>query len=176
MNFLVLTVTIYLTMSLIVNTDNTNTIFQTLLGISVPTQFVVNESGQSLISNLTWQDIFNHIKSEHWHRCDKATCPHSESLYDHLLTCGNICYTKAVSLGYSMKECIKAFLTGLLHDIGKPGTRRVLGKHTAFKGHGLVGGALLENFYTSELCDAFKFTKEDWADISTCADVQCNYK
>jgi hypothetical protein len=92
------------------------------------------------------------------------------------LTCGNICYTKASSLGYSKKECIKAFLTGLLHDIGKPGTRRVLGKYTAFKGHGLVGGALLENFYSPELCDAFELTKDDWADISTCADVHmCSY-
>lgn len=157
-------------------TDKTNNIFQTLLGISLPSQFVVNESGQTLISNQTWNDIFNHIKSEHWHRCNKATCPHSESLYDHLLTCGNICYTKALSLGYSNKDRTKAFLSGLLHDIGKPGTRRLYGKHTGFKGHGLVGGALLENFYTPELCEAFNLTKEDWADISTCADVHmCSY-
>jgi len=163
-------------MSITVTTDNSNTILQTLLGISVPCQFVVNDSGQSLISNLTWSDIFNHIKSEHWHRCDKFTCPHSESLYDHLLTCGNICYNKAISLGYPMKECIKAYLTGLLHDIGKPGARFFQGKHTSFKGHGLIGGALLENFYSPELCDAFNLTKNDWADISTCADVHmCSY-
>lgn len=168
----------YLMLNLIMmNTINTiNPIFNKLVGISVPNQFVVQESEQTVISNLTWQNIFDHIKSEHWHQCGKFTCPHSESLYDHLLTCGNICYTKAQSLGYSEKECVKAYLTGLLHDIGKPGSRRILGKYTAFKGHGLIGGALIENFYTSELCDAFDLNKEDWADISTCADVHmCSY-
>jgi hypothetical protein len=162
-------------MSLITN-DYINPILKKLLVISIPNQFVVSESKQTIISNLIWQDIFDHIKSEHWHTCGKFTSPHSESLYDHLLSCANICYTKAQSLGYSDKECIKAYLTGLLHDIGKPGSRCMHGKHTSFKGHGLIGGGLIENFYSPELTDTFDLTSTDWADISTCADVHmCSY-
>ena len=156
--------------------DYTTSLYELLITISLPPQFVVEGGQQKMVPSLTFGDIFNHIKSEHWHQCGKHTCPHAESLYDHLHKCGNICYHKARLEGYSEKECVKAYLTGLLHDIGKPGTRRLLGKHTAFKGHGLVGGAMLENFYTPELVEAFGLTADDWADISTCADVHmCSY-
>lgn len=152
-----------------------NIIFNRLLKIALPPQFVV-ENDQKMIQNLTFNNIFEYIKSEHWHQTKKHTCPHSESLYDHLLSCADICYEIATKEGYTKKECVKAYLTGLLHDIGKPGTRRLLGKHTAFKGHGLVGGAMLENFYSKELLDEFSLSEEDWADISTCADVHmCSY-
>ena len=156
--------------------DITSKLFQTLIAISLPPQIVIEDGAQKKIDGLTWNDVFSHIKSQHWHKTGKYICPHAESLYDHLQTCGNLCYTKAQKEDYSSQECIKAYLTGLLHDIGKPGTMRLAGKFTAFKGHGLVGGAMLENFYTSELGDAFGLTNEDWADISTCADVHmCSY-
>lgn len=153
-----------------------NTIYERLVKISIPPQFVVSENDQKMISNLTFSDIFDYIKSEHWHQTKKHTCPHSESLFDHLTTCATLCYEKAIKECYTEKECVKAYLTGLLHDIGKPGTRRLLGKHTAFKGHGLVGGAMLENFYSKEVLDEFSLSVDDWAEISTCADVHmCSY-
>ncbi|NBP02545.1 MAG: HD domain-containing protein [Proteobacteria bacterium] len=159
-----------------ISVDFTTDIYNRLLTKGLPPQFVVEGGEQKLVTGLTFADIFKHIESEHWHRCGKHTCPHAESLYEHLHKCGNICYMKARSEGYSDKECIKAYLTGLLHDIGKPGTRRLLSKHTAFKGHGLVGGAKLEDFYTPELVEEFDLTSDDWADISTCADVHmCSY-
>lgn len=151
--------------------DNSN-LFEILLAVNIPQQLIIEKSGQTIVSNLTWNDIFNHIKSEHWHRSGKHTCPHLESLYDHLQKCASICYEKAVRLGYTKQECIKAYFTGLLHDIGKPGSRKLVGdKHTAFKGHGLIGGAMLEDLYSDELFTLFGLTREDWADISTCADV-----
>ena len=162
-------------MSMSINNEITNTIWEKLLTIKIPDQFIC-DTNQKLVTGLTWKDIFTYIESEHWHQCGNFTCPHSESLYEHLLRCANICYNEAIIWGHSKRICVKAYLTGLLHDIGKPGTRRILGKHTAFKGHGLVGGAILENFYTEELGDAFDLAKEDWADISTCADVHmCSY-
>jgi hypothetical protein len=170
-------------MSSVISIDMfTMALFEKLTTISVPSQFVIEGQSQTVVNGLTWGDIFTHIKSEHWHqvfdKCGRCTqsCPHKESLYDHLITCGRICYEKAQSLGYSEKECIKAYLTGLLHDVGKPGTRRLLSKHTAFKGHGLVGGAMIERLWSPELCTAFGLTKEDWGDISVCADVHmCSY-
>ena len=153
-----------------------DSIYERLMKIKIPDQFIIENNEQSLISNLTWLSIFNHIKSEHWHQTSKQTCPHSESLFDHLQTCGRLAYEKAQKENYSEKECVKAYLTGLLHDIGKVGCRKLLSKHTSFKGHGLVGGALIENFYTKELCDEFGLTSDDWADISTCSDVHmCSY-
>jgi putative nucleotidyltransferase with HDIG domain len=153
-----------------------NSIFNRLLKIALPPQFVVDENDQKMIQNLTFNDIFEYIKSEHWHQTKKQSCPHSESLYDHLLSCADICYEKAIKECYTKKDCVKAYLTGLLHDIGKPGTRRLLRKHTSFKGHGLVGGAMLENFYSKELVNEFELSEEDWTDISTCADVHmCSY-
>lgn len=153
-----------------------NPIFQKLLGIAIPDQIIFSDSGQTVIKNLTWYTIFEHVKSEHWHICGKYTCPHAESLYSHLLYCADICLYKSRKLCYREKDCTKLYITGLLHDIGKMGSRRCIGNYTAFKGHGLIGGAMLENFYSPALFDAFGLTKEDWGDISTCADVHmCSY-
>ncbi|NDB85172.1 MAG: HD domain-containing protein, partial [Alphaproteobacteria bacterium] len=154
----------------------TDKLFNQLMSISIPPQLVIEDGKQKMVEGLTWCSIFDYIKSEHWHQTKTHTCPHKESLYDHLRSCGNICYQEAKKFGYHDDKCVKAYLTGLLHDIGKPGTRRLLGKHTAFKGHGLVGGAMIENFYSPELCTQFDLTPSDWADISTCADVHmCSY-
>ena len=159
-----------------INDFENNKLFQKLLEIAIPPQLCVSDSGQILMENLTWRNIFDHVKSEHWHQCGKFTCPHDESLYCHLLSCSDVCYNKAMELNYPPKKCIKLYMTGLLHDIGKMGCRRCVGNHTAFKGHGLIGGAILENLYSPTLFDAFGLTKEDWGDISTCADVHmCSY-
>ena len=152
-------------------------LYEKFIAVNIPQQLIIEKPGQTIVSNLTWNDIFDYIKSEHWHRSGKHTCPHLESLYDHLIKCASVCYEKAYTIGYTKHECIKAYFTGLLHDIGKPGSRKIVGdKHIAFKGHGLIGGAMLEDFYSDVLFTLFGLTRDDWADISTCADVHmCSY-
>ncbi len=152
-----------------------NYIYQKLLTIQIPPQLIIQNKTQSITNSMTWRDVFDFIKSKHWHTDGKYTCPHEESLFDHLNMCGCHCYKRACELDFNSKERIKAYLTGLLHDIGKPGTVRQLNKHLAFKGHGLVGGAILENFWSPEL-ESLGIDQNDWADISTCADVHmCSY-
>uniref|UniRef100_A0A6C0DBM3 HD/PDEase domain-containing protein n=1 Tax=viral metagenome TaxID=1070528 RepID=A0A6C0DBM3_9ZZZZ len=158
-----------------------NTIYGKLIKVRIPQQVRVTPTKTdglttTITSNFTWANIFEHIKSQHWHSCGKATCPHNESLFDHLISCAEICYQTAKTHGYNEKETTKAYLGGLLHDIGKPGTLVIQGKHTSFKGHALVGGALIEDFYSVELLDVFGLTKSDWGDISTLADFHmCTY-
>lgn len=157
-------------------TIDIDVIYYKLIGISIPDQLVITDRTQQMRPVGTWADVFDFIKSKHWHQDGKCTCPHDESLYEHLKDCGRICLENAVSIGYEPKECVKAYFTGLLHDIGKPGTMRQLSKHLAFKGHGLVGGAILENFWSDQIEVQLGLTKEDWGDISTCADVHmCSY-
>ena len=153
-----------------------NTLFNKLLDISLPTQYICNDSNQQIEVNYKWKDIFDIIKSKHWHNDGKLTCPHAESLYDHLLLCAELTYQKAESFGYSEHDCIKAYFSGLLHDLGKPGTQKVMGKYLSFKGHAIVGGALIENFWNPEIEIIFGLTREDWGDISFIADVHmCTY-
>jgi hypothetical protein len=40
-------------------------LFEILLAVNIPQQLIIEKSGQTIVSNLTWNDIFNHIKSEH---------------------------------------------------------------------------------------------------------------
>ena len=158
------------------NTEKATAIFTKLMGIPVPPQLVITNGVQQMVPVGTWADVFTHIRSQHFHATSKCTCPHSESLYDHLCACGLICFEQAIKADYAAKECLMAYLTGLLHDIGKPGTLRQLAKRLAFKGHGIVGGAMLENFYSPELETQFGLTKEDWGAICACASVHmCSY-
>jgi hypothetical protein len=155
--------------------SNITQYFDILMGITIPQILIIKDNTQKTIS-CTWQTIFDYIKSKHWHSEGGKITPHSESLYDHLLSVGDISYTHAKNIGYNDHDCIKAFLTGLLHDIGKPGTMTFMGKHVAFKGHGLNGGAMIENFWSPEIEDKLGMTASDWGDISTCADVHmCGY-
>ena len=158
--------------------QETNELFQTLMKVPLPSQWYLDShtNTQHTVPNLTWQDIFTYVQSEHWHQTKECTCPHQESLCLHLQYCGQIAYQEAKLLNYTSNQCIKAYFTGLLHDIGKMGTRRIYSNHTAFKGHGIVGGALIDNYYSDELLTIFPLTKHDWADISFCADIHmCSY-
>lgn len=150
-------------------------IYEELMSITISSQLVIENKEQKYI-NITWKDFFDIIKSEHWHKTDKCSCPHDEPLYDHLVNCGKLSYEKAKLLNYNEHDCKKAYLAGLLHDIGKPGTRKTFGKLMSFKGHALVGGALIENFWSDELQSKLLLSKNDWSDISTLADVHmCGY-
>ena len=135
--------------------------YNTLMKITIPKVLIINNDEQKIITT-TWQDIFDYIKSEHFHS-DIKCCSNSESLYDHLINAANICYAEGKRIGYSEHLCCKAYLTGLLHDIGK--TSYIL------KGSALMGGAMIENFWSSEIEDKLGITASDWGDISTCVDV-----
>ena len=74
---------------------------------------------------------------------------------------------------------MKSYLCGLVHDIGKPGTRLESSVHYSFKGHGIVGGALIEMYVSPQLIENFTpygLTKDDFGDISLCCDSHmCGY-
>jgi hypothetical protein len=161
-------------------------IFEELCKIKIPPQFVITNNEQSMLTDLTFGDIFDHIKPNtsskfpnkkfnHFHSENSKCCPHEESLYDHLLNAAKIAFIKSKELKYSEINCIKAYLTALFHDIGKPGTIFIR-EQISFKGHGIVGGAILHNLWTHEITDVFKLSKKDWGDICVCADVHmCGY-
>ena len=160
-------------MFIIMNLDE---LFNDLLNIDIPDQFCIDSGNQYYVSNLKFKDIFDHIKSKNWHNEGKHTTPHSESLYDHLINAGRLSYEKAVELGYNKKDCIKAWLTGLLHDVGKTGTQILKSQHITFKGHGIVGSAILDNFWSNNIETCFEINKQDWGDICTCTCVHmCGY-
>lgn len=155
---------------------NLEELFNKLLNINIPEQFIINDNNQQYISNLKFKDIFDYVKSKNWHNENKQTTPHSESLFDHLINAGRLSYEKALELGYNNKDCIKAWLTGLLHDIGKPGTQLIKSEHISFKGHGIVGSAILDNFWSEDINTCFEINKKDWGDICTCTCVHmCGY-
>ncbi len=138
---------------------------------------LVLQDGVQTLENPTWGDVFRFLQSRHFHTEGSRTTPHAESLWDHLTCCGDKAYAKAVAMGLSEHDARKAYFAGFLHDIGKPATLTHCSKtHLAFKGHGIVGGAILENAWTPELGEALQFSAADWADISMLADVHmCGY-
>lgn len=141
--------------------------------LALPNTFTVTKDGIKIHENQTYNTFFDLIKSKHWHtmQCGKKVCtsPHSESLWDHLFECGSQMFALAKLVGYNP---VKAFFGGFFHDCGKPGAHVFAGPYNGFKGHGLVGGALIsDDLFSQELLDMFGLTVVDWADISTAADI-----
>ena len=137
---------------------------------------LVIQDGIQTISTPTWATVFTFLQSQHFHAEGKCTTPHTESLWEHLIRCGELAHAKALAMGLSAHEAKKAYFAGFLHDIGKPATLTRSSTHLAYKGHGIVGGAILENAWTPELGAALQFSPADWADISMLADVHmCGY-
>ena len=155
---------------------NKELLLDKILQIKIPPQFVITDGHQHYIENLTFNDIFKYIKSKHWHIENNSTTPHTESLYDHLITAANLSYDKATELGYNDSDKLKSYLSGLFHDIGKPGTQ-VIGKYNiSFKGHAIVGSAMLDNFWSDNIEIELSLTKKDWGDICTCTCLHmCGY-
>ena len=153
-------------------------IFQKLLTISINPQLEIKDGVQTLKTNLKFDSVFEFIKSKHWH-CNESNTKkshHSESLYDHSINTGKAAFYNAESLGLSEDECIKMYITGLFHDIGKPGTYTEGTTFIGFKGHGPVGASVLISLWSNELEKELKISKNDWDDICTCTSVHmCGY-
>jgi len=157
-------------------------LFEKLMGIPLPPQFVVKKTKEGFVQSMdhtlnTIGDFFKEkVAGKHYHSDGLHTCPHKESLLDHLKECARICLTYAIELKFSPLECKKAYVAGLLHDIGKMGTLTKLSKYLAFKGHPIVGGALIELFFSQAITEKFGITLEDWGDIAAAASVHmCSY-
>lgn len=144
---------------------------------------------QITLHGLTFQYIFDLIKAQHWHSSIKNgvvhSCPHTESLHDHLVSCANICQTLNPAIDQAQAQSpkpdnqlfhLKMYIAGLMHDIGKPGTLHFTNKHLSFKGHGITGGALIRSLWSNAIQTEFGLSEHDWCDIATCADVHmCGY-
>lgn len=153
--------------------------FEALL--TCPTEFYFfqvtkdkDDWAQAIVTT-TWRDIWEQVASRHWHTVHdargkpKATSQHTESLAVHLCACAERCYTLAVNQGAA--HPVKHFYAGLLHAIGKPGALQVRGKRASFEGHGLMGGALIQDLWSYAVGTVTGLTRDDWADLSTVADV-----
>ena len=152
-----------------------------LFKCNIPNQFIVDKGIQKELY-LSWKIIFDKIRSKHWHKTDICICSsHTESLYEHLIKCAEICYEKAFNNGITGIPLIKICLAGLLHDIGKISTQKEGVskngfKFVSFKGHGIVGGASIVRYWDESITTVFGLTEQDWGDISTCADYHmCTY-
>lgn len=137
---------------------------------------LVIREGTQTIDAPTWSDVFTFLQSRHFHAEEGRTTPHAESLWDHLVTAGDLAFAKAQALGLRDHDAKKAYFAAFLHDIGKPATLSKSTTHLAYKGHGLVGGGILENAWTPAIESTIGLTAADWADISMLADVHmCGY-
>lgn len=152
-----------------------------LMDSAMNSSFEVTAEGvQTVIQTKSWRQFFEDvIKADPWHYSATKTTPHKESLYDHLIETGKLSYEEAKRLQYDKKDIVKSYLCGVLHDIGKPGCRMESSVHYSFKGHGLVGGALIEMYVSDNLLKNFAtygLTRDDFADISLCSDCHmCGY-
>lgn len=128
----------------------------------------------------TGHDLLTWLQSEHFHQKrvlgKTLITPHDESLYEHLMECAKHASIYATNHIEGNPNIWKFFLTGFLHDIGKPGCTIASGKHLCMKGHGPVGSAIIENITSQDLMDTFNLTKADMADIATAVNYHmCGY-
>lgn len=130
----------------------------------------------------TGHDLLLWLQSEHFHKKvdpksgKTLTTPHKESLYEHLMECARYASIYARDHIKGELNIWKFFLTGFLHDIGKPGCTVARGKRLCMKGHGPVGSAIVENITSQDFLETFNLSKEDMADIATAVNYHmCGY-
>lgn len=160
----------------------TQVMLEKFFAIPVTYTEIVNVNGtlSQIETTSTWGKIFDEIRKKHYHTeiVGKSvhTCPHAESLYDHLVSACE----HAWLFTPNEADRVKNALCALLHDIGKVGTLSTFSRdgnsHTSFKGHSLCGGAMIRCLYNDELHRVFGLTRADWEDIALCADCHmCGY-
>jgi hypothetical protein len=158
--------------------ETINKLINILSTIPINPHLEIKNDIQTLEINLTFGDLFNIIKSKHWHsNIDKTkTSYHSESLYDHSINTAIATLNNALSVGLSTHKCLIMFLLGLFHDIGKPATYNEGAIFIGFKGHGPVGSAIVDNLWSDAIEDILNISKDEWGNICVCIAVHmCGY-
>lgn len=138
--------------------------------MSVPLHPMYGEDDQPDERLKTWGDYFKYVvRAKNWHREGGASCPHDESVYEHLVACGEYAYKTALDCGENDHVATLAWLAAFLHDIGKPGTQTIKGSNTAFKGHSVVGAALIGLMWSTEIYTQLGVTRQEWASVAQVA-------
>lgn len=82
-----------------------------------------------------------------------STKHHNEDILTHLFDCATNC--KRLANKFNVPEEV-AFLTGFLHDIGKPFTEKILSKHSIFQGHAQIGTYIVQQLLINHFPDNYK--------------------
>ena len=146
---------------------------------SIPFKVVERDSVDEIVKDMTFGQIFNDLKSMNIHQNvvdDKGktySCGfHEEELFDHLILTGIISCHRAIHM--NLDPFISA-LSGILHDIGKPGCIHLFSKgHVGYPFHGEFGAIILARIYSSSFEPYI--TKESWEMICRLLTIHmCSY-
>lgn len=127
---------------------------------------IVNNDEQRMENN----KILEYLKKaseKPYHWTNKKTCSfHNENLIEHLFLTAYVSLGELINKGtkISDKECFKIFITGLLHDVGKPFTIKEKNKEIAYPGHGMIAASSLIHLYNSKFKE-YDLEKDDWNNI-----------
>ena len=135
-------------------------------------------SSQNCMVKIKLLDLLKLMRQEHYHQnmpCaglpsafpnkksqSTVSCNfHEESLFEHSVMAMFISMFHAVNTD---KDCMKAGLTALFHDVGKINTMCIFGNNLGYPFHGSYGAAILSQYGSDELYEIIG-GKKVWADI-----------
>ena len=146
-------------------------------------------------------DVFGQFAHLHVHGADcpkevamGCTCPyHDESLVVHLVrafllsvqthaSAVTVVYNEDGTMSDAFLSLFQKAVTALLHDVGKPSTRIVSGKSTAFHTHGEEGAQMLNILYDGAILHDGGFNRwfpspKDWCKMTAVVEIHmegCN--
>ena len=120
---------------------------------TIPFKVVERVNSKEIVIMTTFEKIFRNLQTMNVHQnvvddtgkvfsCDF----HEEELFDHLIMSGLIACNNAIKMG--IDPFISA-LSGILHDIGKPGCIHLFSKgHVGYPYHGEYGAIILSRIYS----------------------------
>jgi len=146
---------------------------------SIPFKVVERDGVDEIVKDITFGQIFNDLKSMNIHQNvidDKRktySCGfHEEELFDHLILTGIISCHLAIKMNLNPFISV---LSGILHDIGKPGCIHLFSKgHVGYPFHGEFGAIILARIYSSSF-ESY-ISKDSWEMVCRLLTIHmCSY-
>ena len=146
---------------------------------TIPFKVVERNGTNEIIKEMTFKQIFDGLKTLNVHQNvtdDKGnnySCGfHEEELFDHLIMTGIISCHRAIKM--KIDPFISA-LSGILHDIGKPGCIHLFSKgRVGYPFHGEFGAIILSRIYSSSF-ESY-ISKDSWEMVCRLLTVHmCSY-
>jgi hypothetical protein len=146
---------------------------------SIPFKVVERNGVDEIVKDMTFGQVFTELKTMNVHQNiiddngKQYSCGfHEEELFDHLIMSGLIACVNAIKMG--IDPFISA-LSGILHDIGKPGCIHLFSKgYVGYPYHGEFGALILSRIYSSSF-ETF-ISKDSWELICRLITIHmCSY-
>jgi hypothetical protein len=134
--------------------DGSN-IINKLIEAEMPPQYRIKDGYQIMIS-YSWDKFFKDIKDSL-----------GEDFFDTQVNTATQAFCTAKTKGLGTKECNMVFICALFSNIGKAGIQKTIGMYPGFN---LIGGALLEDFWSKDL-ETLEISENDWGEISSIIDL-----